>query len=435
MIILPTGKILQKALNRIYFPTTDQSERAAHNHILIKQVDTETTALTAFGQGGAWLERYVQGNGISGTKFLFRPKRIEDELNLTNLLKRKEYSNSSVAIVQSEAEVAFVSVKKMEGSEITKEGARNHFPLYEGEEEEEFGPPRFASTTVATIEASTFDGLVRDSSQFGSARYEEFSPVYFDLSENRIQILSSPELRAALLSRSGTAIVHSPFIFAVNAAYLRFLAGLGEQEDTIAIKYDEGGDIVTFEGSLGRVSLPIDETSRTYDAVQNSLLIINEERRPQIKEKTGSDLSRTGYRVVRLEEACNRIEVQQSHDQKLLIEATPTALEVKKVKDTRRKHPDRSEISVSEDYLECLDTDWVSLVVNFGIFLGALKVASTFVKRQKEASTDAITIELFELALPNGKKKYCFLLEPLSSPEQERFQLLYKPVPKDEVYG
>lgn len=435
MIILPSGKGFQYALSKVYFPQTDQSERSAHSHIKVEQIDTELTAVTAFGEGGAWFERYCQGSGVTGTRFLFRPRRIEDDMNAITLLKKQEYSGSPVAVYQDEAELAFVSVEEMkDGLEIKREGARNHFPLYAVDETEDqgFGPPVFAETRLATCEAKAFDNAVRDSHNFGGDKYNAFAVVYFVLSPNKLQVLSSNYRRETMLCRSCNANTESETVIAFNAAYLQFLSDLGEEGSALVIKQDDE-EAVTFQGTNGRVTLPVYQEEGIYKLVDQKLMILDEERRHEVAEVAGTPLQFIGRRVARLKESHQRVEVQQSQDTQLKLESRGTNLVVTKLKDTKRKRPDASQLPVATDYSDCLETEWVPLVVNFTYFLKALSIAITFINRQDDLQTDAYSLDLYCICLPSGKPQYILLLEPVSSPPAERYQLFYQPIPAEDV--
>lgn len=439
MIIIPSGKGLQRALSLTYFPTSDKSVRDVLCYVKIEQIETEKTAITAFGEGGAWFQRYIQGSGVTGTTFLFRPNRIEDDESVATLLGKREYNESLVAIYQDESELAFSSVQEMNGMEIKREGACNHFPMYDGEVDEEtetFGPPQFAQTLLGEVNAEVFNNMVRDAHNFGGDNYRNYSVCYFVLSPNRLQILASNYRRVAQLCRSARADTDSEAVMAFNAVYLRYLVDLGADAGTVKICRDEGeeeNDMVTFESDGGRVTLPVYEDRRIYDLVDHQLAVINEERHGEVEEQVGNPLEYVGKRVVRLKESYGRVEVQKTRDLQLRLDSKGSNLEVKKLKDTQRKRPDASQLPIVPDYEDCLDTEWVPLAINYDFFLRSLGVAVSFINRQEELPTDAIALNLYRIWFEQGELyKYFLLMEPLSSPPTERYQLLYMPNPISE---
>ena len=427
MIILPNGKELQKAISKVYFPSTDKSERLADAHLKIEQTDSNLTAITGKGEGGAWFERYLPGSGISGSRFLFRPTRIEDGLSIIGLLKKTEYANSFIGLKQDDEELAVISVQEMDGVEVKREGTRNHFPLYYsssgGEEQNGFGPPLFLSEpVVAEVDATHFDNLIKDSQSFGGHKYDSFRPVFIRLTNNEIEVLSSCYLQSILLSRVTPAITNEEIIIGFNAAYLEFLGQLGNQQSSISIAKME--DNVTFIGSNGRVTLPILSDERSYNLVNQRLLILNEDMRPVIKEKTGNPLETVGHRVVKLGETHNRFEVQTGYDNQLRVDSKDTNLTVRKLKDTLRKNPDQSVIPIVEDYLGCLESNWISIVLSYDHFLSALSVCKTYLNRIDNLSSDAIGLYQFSLQV-EPIIHYFLILEPINQ-ENEKFRLLYE---------
>lgn len=439
MILFHSGKTFYQALNRIYFPSNDKSDRYALKHIELRQLESSLTALTSYGQGGAWFRRYVEGVGLTGINVLFRPTRIEDDLNILKLLKKEEYSNSPLAIEQDESSLAIISVIELEGSQIKKEGARNHYPLFDSqgiEEEEEdigFGCPQFNETRIAEIEGKTFDNLIRDSYNFGSDKYDAYNPFYVITELNKLRVLSTCYSRATLLNRDANAIVDvESSVFGFNAAYLYFLLDLGEEGSSVEILYD-GEETVTFAGTKAKVTLPLFENETSYRAMSYCLTILDENRHSEVEEITGYPLKKVGQRVVHLSETHRRIEVQQGVDSQLRIDSEGTNLEVTKLRDTKRKKPDKSKIPIITEYASCLETEWVSLVVNYNYFLKCLGVAKNFLSRQEETITDALTLDLHGITLADQSKRYTLSLKTVQNNERETFSLLYMTTPTEEL--
>lgn len=438
MLLFNSGKEFYKAFNKIYFPSTDKSDRHINTHIKVEQENTNKTVITAYGQGGAWLQRYVEGSGITGIKFLVRPIRIEDGMNLLKILKLEEYSKSYLALEQAGASIALVSVKEMSGSEIKKEGARTHFPLYEeqesGEEAEEFGPPEFNTTCIAEVEAETFNNLIKDAYSYGSDKYDSYSIFYIFTELNQIRVFSSCYLKASLLNRSATANGREePSSFGFNAAYLSLLIDLGNSGESIDICYGDVEGLVTFSGSKGRVSLPIYEDEQVYRLLESNLIILDEDRHPEVEEKTGYPLEKIGWRSVKLSEASNLIEVQEGMDRQIKLDTHGSFLTVTKLRDTRLKHPDKSNIPIVSDQAECLESEWKPLSVDISYFLKSLSILKTFINRLEETETDSTNIVLYGITLPDETRNYVLVLEPDQKSEKERSQVIYHPIPIEEL--
>lgn len=385
-----TTKELTAAVRSLYDPDKKLPEGSVLTFMRLTQTDNDSSTLTAYLNGEAWFERFVNSQGIIGTTYLFDADdlltRVNEKLDVWKLNGLRVTQTPSS---QMKVDCILPNSKRLK---LTNNVLIGTFNGDEAEfEDRELKAQEYEYETLAEIH----EELVLDLFH-AIALCDSFSTLKADTTEKEAWLwCRKGNLYLAATERDGSqgtglicvfigTVGGSDWDLGVKGRHLTRTTFVSkpiysdeEVGQGIKLKYSKEGKRFHIVGKQGHANIPTVDGYKCRALSQAvGAYFFKEGRALQLEEQ--------GYRIFDLQELINAIQICTPKKNATRKDIVVEFIEGKAVLYKRSDNKKSERAEVIPPSTDGLDTDWMPIVVDHSYLTDAVKALKTYTVRQQK---------------------------------------------------